>query len=124
MPDQTLFFLFESEIEAVVFFVVGEILIVHRMHQIEIEVAGTGSFQLFVEDPFLVFFTFDLPFRQLGGNREAFARIAVDDRLLDFDFRHAMVVDVGSIKISQTGLHIKIDHPADLFVVDDAVDFR
>ena len=124
MPDLAFFLLLHAEIEAVVFFIVGKVGIIHRMHQIEIKVSGTGPFELFIEDAFIVFFAFDLPLRKLGCDREAFTRIAVDDGLSDLDFRHAMVIDIGCIKISQTRFHIQIDHLADLFMVDDSVDLR
>ena len=118
MPDQALFLLLQQPAEAVQLLIGLQHVLFDPVDQIVIKITGPGLFQLGVEHLIPVFLCLNEAGVQLGGQGEAFPRIAADQCFLRTRFTRKRIVHPGCIKVGKAFFHEQVDHVLQLFDID------
>ena len=86
--------------------------------QVVVEVASAGLLELLVKDLVAILKAIEEAVMELGGQRKALARIAIDEGLLGNALACKAVVHPGGIKVGEALGHKQVDHLLDLLNVD------
>ena len=119
MLDEAFLFLLLYEVPEVVFIVLPVVPRLEGVEQVVVKVPGSGALQAGIELLFGALLVVGAhPGTQLGGQGVALPGIAVHQGRLGRPLRVTAIVDVGGVKVGQSGSHKQVHHLLDLLHVD------
>ena len=118
VADQTRLLLLVQEVPQAEVVEQARALLAQVMQQEEVEITRPRLAQRLVEHGARMIGVFRQPRRQLRGNLERFARIALDDGLAQRRLRPAVMVAARRVEIGEARVHEQVYHMLDLLDVD------
>ena len=111
------FLLAEQPFEAAVFFKLDDVACIDAVQQVVVEVSCAGLFELFGEDAVAIGGGVEEREMQLGGQREALARMALDQDYLHRALAGEPVVHPCGVEVGEAPLQEQVDHLLELLDV-------